>query len=220
MRSGNREIPEVSICNIMKIENLLILTDEQLVLMAREGSETAEEILIEKYKGLVRAKSKAYFIAGAEAEDVVQEGMIGLMKAVRSFDADREASFKTYASTCINNQILKAIRKAEREKNQPLNDAISLDNHLREKDESLTIGDILKASMFDEPEEKVIYEDTLLRLKSLSRNIFSPLESQVLRAKIAGKNYQEIAEELGKSPKAIDNALQRIRKKIMAFLEM
>lgn len=188
--------------------------------MAREGSETAEEILIEKYKGLVRAKAKAYFIAGAEAEDVVQEGMIGLMKAVRSFDEGREASFKTYAGTCINNQILKAIRKAEREKNQPLNDAISLDNHLGEKDENLTIGDILKASMFDEPEEKVIYEDTLLRLKGLSRNIFSPLESQVLRAKIAGKNYQEIAEELGKSPKTIDNALQRIRKKIMVFLEM
>ena len=204
----------------MPIENLLILTDEQLVLMAREGSETAEEILIEKYKGLVRAKAKAYFIAGAEAEDVVQEGMIGLMKSVRSFDEGREASFKTYAGTCINNQILKAIRKAEREKNQPLNDAISLDNHLGEKDENLTIGDILKASMFDEPEEKVIYEDTLLRLKGLSRNIFSPLEAQVLRAKIAGKNYQEIAEELGKSPKTIDNALQRIRKKIMAFLEM
>ena len=204
----------------MPIENLLILTDEQLVLMAREGSETAEEILIEKYKGLVRAKSKAYFIAGAEAEDVVQEGMIGLMKAVRSFDANREASFKTYAGTCINNQILKAIRKAEREKNQPLNDAISLDNHLGEKDENLTIGDIIKGSMFDEPEEKVIYEDTLERLGNISRQIFSPMEAKVLRAKIAGKNYQEIAEELGKSPKAIDNALQRIRKKIMAFLEM
>ena len=188
--------------------------------MAREGSETAEEILIEKYKGLVRAKAKAYFIAGAEAEDVVQEGMIGLMKAVRSFDADREASFKTYAGTCINNQILKAIRKAEREKNQPLNDAISLDNRLREKDDDLTIGDIIKGSMFDEPEEKVIYEDTLERLGNISRQIFSPLESKVLRAKIAGKNYQEIAEELGKSPKTIDNALQRIRKKIMAFLEM
>ena len=204
----------------MPIENLLILTDEQLVLIAREGSETAEEILIEKYKGLVRAKAKAYFIAGAEAEDVVQEGMIGLMKAVRSFDADREASFKTYAGTCINNQILKAIRKAEREKNQPLNDAISLDNRLREKDDDLTIGDIIKGSMFDEPEEKVIYEDTLERLGNISRQIFSPLESKVLRAKIAGKNYQEIAEELGKSPKTIDNALQRIRKKIMAFLEM
>ena len=204
----------------MPIENLLILTDEQLVLMAREGSETAEEILIEKYKGLVRAKAKAYFIAGAEAEDVVQEGMIGLMKAVRSFDANREASFKTYAGTCINNQILKAIRKAEREKNQPLNDAISLDNHLGEKDENLTIGDIIKGSMFDEPEEKVIYEDTLERLGNISRQIFSPFESKVLKAKIAGKTYQEIAEELGKSPKTIDNALQRIRKKIMAFLEM
>ena len=204
----------------MNIENLLILTDEQLVLMAREGSETAEEILIEKYKGLVRARAKAYFIAGAEAEDVVQEGMIGLMKAIRNFDSEREAGFKTYAGTCISNQILKAIRKAEREKNQPLNDAISLDNHLGEKDESLTIGDILKASMFDEPEEKVIYEETLERLGNLSRQIFSPLESQVLRLKIAGKNYQEIAEELGKSPKTIDNALQRIRKKIMAFLEM
>ena len=204
----------------MTIENLLILTDEQLVLMAKEGSETAEEILIEKYKGLVRARSKAYFIAGGDAEDVVQEGMIGLMKAIRSFDSEREASFKTYAGTCISNQIIKAIRKAEREKNQPLNDAISIDKYLGEKDEDLTIGDILKASMFDEPEEKVIYEDTLLRLSSLSRQIFSPLESQVLRAKIAGKNYQEIAEELGKSPKTIDNALQRIRKKIMTFLEM
>ena len=204
----------------MAIENLLILTDEQLVLMAREGSETAEEILIEKYKGLVRARAKAYFIAGAEAEDVVQEGMIGLMKAIRSFDPDREAGFRTYAGTCISNQIIKAIRKAEREKNQPLNDAISLSNHLGEGEESLTVGEILKASMFDEPEEQVIYEETLDRLGRLSRQIFSPLESQVLRAKIAGKNYQEIAEELGKSPKTIDNALQRIRKKIMAFLEI
>ena len=204
----------------MAIENLLILTDEQLVLIAREGSETAEEILIEKYKGLVRARAKAYFIAGAEAEDVVQEGMIGLMKAIRSFDPDREAGFRTYAGTCISNQIIKAIRKAEREKNQPLNDAISLSNHLGEGEESLTVGDILKASMFDEPEEQVIYEETLDRLGRLSRQIFSPLESQVLRKKIAGKNYQEIAEELGKSPKTIDNALQRIRKKIMTFLEM
>lgn len=204
----------------MTIENLLILTDEQLVLMAQEGSETAEEILIEKYKGLVRARSKAYFIVGGDSEDVIQEGMIGLMRAVRSFDPEREASFKTYAGICVSNQIIKAIRRAEREKNQPLNDAISLDNHLGEKDENLTIGDILKASMFDEPEEKVIYEDTLERLGQISKNIFSPLESEVLKAKISGKTYQEIARDLGKSPKAIDNALQRIRKKIMTFLEM
>jgi len=205
----------------MTIENLLILTDEQLVKMSREGSETAEEILIDKYKGLVRAKAKAYFMIGAEAEDVVQEGMIGLVKAIRSFDEEREASFKTYAGTCINNQIIKAIQKADREKNHPLNEAISLDNKVAgDGDEALTIGDILRASMLDEPEEMVIYEDSLERLGELSRKTLSPLETQVLRGKIQGKTYQEIAEELGKSPKTIDNATQRIRKKIIDFLDM
>ncbi len=204
----------------MSIENLLILTDEQLVLMAKEGSETAEEILIEKYKGLVRMKAKAYFMVGAEPEDVVQEGMIGLVKAIRNFDSEREAGFKTFASTCINNQIIKAIRKAEREKNQPLNDAISLNDQVGDKQEGLTVGDILRASMSDEPEEMLIYEDSLNRLGELSKETFSPLETQVLRGKLQGKSYQEIASELGKSPKTIDNALQRIRKKIMDFLEM
>ncbi len=204
----------------MSIENLLILTDEQLVLMAKEGSETAEEILIEKYKGLVRMKAKAYFMVGAEPEDVVQEGMIGLVKAIRNFDSEREAGFKTFASTCINNQIIKAIRKAEREKNQPLNDAISLNDQVGDKKEGLTVGDILRASMSDEPEEMLIYEDSLNRLGELSKETFSPLETQVLRGKLQGKSYQEIASELGKSPKTIDNALQRIRKKIMDFLEM
>ena len=204
----------------MTIENLLILTDEQLVLMAREGSETAEEILIEKYKGLVRMKAKAYFIVGAETEDVVQEGMIGLIKAIRKFDPEREAGFKTFASTCINNQIIKAIRKAEREKNQPLNDAISLNDQVGGKEEGLTVGDILRASLSDEPEEMLIYEESLTQLGELSKKTFSPLETQVLRGKIQGKSYQEIAAELGKSPKTIDNALQRIRKKITDFLEM
>ena len=204
----------------MSIENLLILTDEQLAVIAQEGSETAEEILIEKYKGLVRMKAKAYFMVGAEPEDVVQEGMIGLVKAIRNFDAGRDAGFKTFASTCINNQIIKAIRKAEREKNQPLNDAISLYNQVGEGEEGLTIGDILRASMSDEPEEVLIYEESLSRLRELSQKTFSPLETQVLRGKVQGKTYQEIAQELGKSPKTIDNALQRIRKKIMDFLEM
>ena len=204
----------------MSIENLLILTDEQLAIMAREGSETAEEILIEKYKGLVRMKARAYFMVGAEPEDVVQEGMIGLVKAIRNFDAGRDASFKTFASTCINNQIIKAIRKAERVKNQPLNDAISLNDQVGDGEEGLTIGDILRASMSDEPEEKLIYEESLSMLGDLSQKTFSPLETQVLRGKIQGKTYQEIAQELGKSPKTIDNALQRIRKKIIDFLEM
>ncbi|MBQ5441067.1 MAG: sigma-70 family RNA polymerase sigma factor [Firmicutes bacterium] len=204
----------------MSIENLLILTDEQLVLMAREGSDTAEEILIEKYKGLVRMKAKAYFIAGAEPEDVVQEGMIGLVKAIRSFDSSRETSFKTYANTCINNQILKAIRKAEQEKNSPLNDALSLDNKLSGAKNDLTLGEIIRASIVDEPEETVIYEDTLSRLRNFERETLSPLELQVFKEKLKGKDYNEIAKTLGKSPKTIDNAIQRIRRKIMDFLEI
>lgn len=202
----------------MSIENLLILTDEQLVRMAREGSETAEELLIEKYKGLVRAKSKAYFIVGAESEDVVQEGMIGLVKAIRSFDEKREASFKTYAGTCINNQIIKAIKKADREKNYPLNDALSF-NNIVGKDESMTLGDVIRGSIINEPEEAVIFEESVKRLIELSARTFSDLETQVLRGKIRGLSYQEIAEELGKSPKTIDNAIQRIRKKITNLLD-
>lgn len=108
------------------MNNLHILTDEQLVKMAQEGSETAEELLIEKYKSLAKSKAKAYYIAGADNEDVVQEGMIGIFKAIRSYDANKEAAFKTYADTCINNQILSAIKKANRRKHQPLNESVPL----------------------------------------------------------------------------------------------
>ena len=108
------------------MNNLHILTDEQLVKMAQEGSETAEELLIEKYKSLAKSKAKAYYITGADNEDVVQEGMIGIFKAIRSYDANKEAAFKTYADTCINNQILSAIKKANRRKHQPLNESIPL----------------------------------------------------------------------------------------------
>ena len=204
----------------MAIENLLILTDEQLAAMAREGSETAEEILIDKYKGLAKLKAKAYFIAGGDQEDVVQEGMIGLMKAVRNFDPEREVSFKTFASTCINNQIIKAIRNADREKNHPLNEAVSLSDTVESSDESLTIGDIVRASMFDEPEQKLIYREMQERIESNINANFSDLEKKVLRGKLAGKNYIEIARELGKSPKTIDNAIQRVRRKVTKLLEM
>ena len=203
----------------MAIENLLILTDEQLAAMAREGSETAEEILIDKYKGLVKLKAKAYFIAGGDLEDVVQEGLIGLMKAVRSFDPEREASFKTYASTCISNQIIKAIRNADRGKNHPLNDAVSLNDTVESTDETLTIGDIVKASIFDEPEEKLLYQEMMDRIMKSINASFSDLEREVFRRKLEGQNYIEIAGELGKSPKTIDNAIQRVRRKITGILD-
>ena len=203
----------------MAIENLLILTDEQLAAMAREGSETAEELLIDKYKGLVKVKARAYFIAGGDQEDVVQEGMIGLMKAVRSFDPEREASFKTYASTCINNQIIKAIRNADRSKNQPLNEAVSLNDTVGNPESELTIEDIVRASIFDEPEQILLYEEMIERItKGIDAN-FSKLEREVLVRKLDGKSYIQIAKELGKSPKTIDNAIQRVRRKIENMLD-
>lgn len=204
----------------MTIENLLILTDEQLAAMAKEGSETAEEILIDKYKGLAKLKAKAYFIAGGDQEDVVQEGMIGLMKAVRNFDPEREASFKTFASTCITNQIIKAIRNADREKNHPLNEAVSLSDTVESADENLTIGDIVRASMFDEPEQKLIYQEMVDRIVAAINANFSQLERDVFRKKLEGKNYIDIARELGKSPKTVDNAIQRVRHKVTGILDM
>jgi len=204
----------------LAIENLLILTDEQLAAMAKEGSETAEEILIDKYKGLAKIKAKAYFIAGGDQEDVVQEGMIGLMKAVRNFDPEREASFKTFASTCITNQIIKAIRNADREKNHPLNEAVSLSDTVESADENLTIGDIVRASMFDEPEQKLIYQEMVDRIVAAINANFSQLERDVFRKKLEGKNYIDIARELGKSPKTVDNAIQRVRHKVTSILDM
>lgn len=200
------------------MENLLILTDEQLITMAQEGSETAEEILIEKYKSFAIANAQPYFIAGADNDDLVQEGMIGLFKAIRSFDMTKDAKFKTFAGTCINNQILNAIKKANSRRNQVLNESVSMSNSA-EQDESLTLGDILVAPSDDEPEKSVVLSEMLEHLNKDSEGVFSPLERQVLILKMQGHSYQEIAKLLGKTPKSIDNALTRIKEKVTKILE-
>ena len=178
-----------------------ILTDEQLVKMAQEGSETAEEILIEKYKSLAKGKAKIYFIVGAEAEDVVQEGMIGLFKAIRNYDPEREASFKTYADTCINSQIITAIKNANRKKHQPLNE-----NLLRDSEEN-------------NPEVLTLIKEVVDCLKAQDSGIFSEFEWKVWSEKLKGRPYTEIASLLNKSPKSIDNALQRIKKKVLLYMQ-
>lgn len=203
----------------MEMNRLHILTDEQLVKMSQEGSETAEEILIEKYKGLVKNKAKLYYIVGAENEDVVQEGMIGIFKAIRSYDETKEASFKTYADTCINSQIITAIKKANRMKHQPLNQSVSLSKEMSEGDFEITMGDILQGSMDNDPEALTLLKEVVGCLKEYNTDLFSDLERKVWMEKLKGKGYVEIAQSLGKSPKSIDNALQRIKKKIVAYLE-
>ena len=207
----------------MGISELHILTDEQLLRMSQEGSETAEELLIEKYKNLVKLCSKNYFIHGADHDDVVQEGMIGLYKAIRGYDASREASFKTFAERCINNQILSAIKKADRLKHQPLNDSISISQGIvRETEDGggdAVLGDVLQDTRGKEPEAQMLLQEIIRFLKDHDEDTFSKLEQQVLDEKLKGKGYQEIAEALGRSPKSIDNTLQRIRKKVLAYLE-
>ena len=203
----------------MKMTHLHILTDEQLVKMSQEGSETAEEILIEKYKSLVKNKAKAYYIAGADNEDVVQEGMIGLFKAIRSYDANKEAAFKTYADTCINSQIITAIKKANRRKHQPLNESISLYSEVSEGDWETTMQDVLEGSGENDPEAMTLAREIAESLREAGSEIFSEFEWKVWSEKLKGHDYQEIAQTLQKSPKSIDNALQRIKKKILAYLE-
>ena len=196
-----------------------ILTDEQLVRMAQEGSETAEEILIEKYKGLVKNKAKTYYITGADSEDVVQEGMIGLFKAIRSFDVSKQAAFKTFADTCVNSQIISAIKKANRKRHKPLNESVSLNKEVDDGSQDISVGDILQASMDNDPEALLLLQEVVDYLKTYDSGLFSKFEREVWIEKLKGKNYMEIAEHLGRSPKSVDNALQRIKKKIVAYLE-
>lgn len=203
----------------MEISQLHILTDEQLVQMAQEGSETASEILIEKYKNLVKSKSKLYYIVGADSEDVTQEGMIGLFKAIRSYDQKKVASFKTYAEMCVNHQIISAIKKANRLKHQPLNQFVSFSKEVEEGDKNATLGDILQASHANEPEERMLLKEVVQFLKAYDSGLFSDFEWKVWTEKLKGKSYLEISQSLNKPPKSIDNALQRIKKKLLAYLE-
>lgn len=203
----------------MQIDDLHILTDEQLVRMSQEGSETAEELLIEKYRSLAKGKAKIYYIAGADKEDVVQEGMIGLFKAIRSYDSERDATFRTYADLCINNQIITAIKRANRRKHQPLNESLSLSKTVIQDDGEMTMGDILRDTDRNNPEQLMLMREIIDCLNAQDGGIFSNFEQKVWNEKLKGHSYTEISKTLKKSPKSIDNALQRIRKKVISFME-
>ena len=202
----------------MQKNNYNILTDEEMVKMAQEGSVTAEEYLIKKYKDLVKKKSSTYFIVGGDKEDVIQEGMIGIFKAIRGFDEEKEASFKTFAEICINRQIISAIRNSNLQKHQILNESISLSSDNDPEGEQKTLEERLPSNKSDDPETLMLMKEIGQYLKEESHKIFSALEQKVWDRMLQGKTYQEIAVELEKTPKAIDNAMQRIKKKIYAYL--
>ncbi len=195
-----------------------IYSDNELVAMAQTGDLDAEETLMRKYKETVRIKAKMYYMAGADEDDVVQEGMIGLLKAIRQYDPDKEASFGTFASLCITRQIISAIRSADRDKHKALNTSVSLSDPLKSENEDIRLEDTLRTNMADDPETLLVIKDVVYYILHNGDNIFSDFEMEVLNEVIKGGDYDKIAQKLGKNPKSIDNAMQRTKKKIIAYL--
>ena len=198
-------------------KNYKLMTDEVLAGLAQAGDREAEDILIRRYVEMIRGKAHLYFIVGADSEDVIQEGMIGLFKAIHDYSGNREATFKTFAELCINRQILTAVKTASRLKHQPLNDSVSLSTPVDETGGG-TLEESLGGDMASNP-EAVFMENTLSSLLTDENStLFSSMERRVLKEYLAGKKYPEIAKLLGKSYKTIDNAMQRIRKKINEYV--
>ena len=198
-------------------KNYRLMTDEVLAGLAQAGDREAEDILIRRYVEMIRGKAHLYFIVGADSEDVIQEGMIGLFKAIHDYSGNREATFKTFAELCINRQILTAVKTASRRKHQPLNDSVSLSTPVDETGGG-TLEESLGGDMASNP-EAVFMENTLSSLLTDENStLFSSMERKVLKEYLEGKKYPEIAQSLGKSYKAVDNAMQRIRKKINEYV--
>jgi RNA polymerase sporulation-specific sigma factor len=193
------------------------LEDLQLVTRARYGDDRALDELIRRYTGFVRLKASSYFLAGGESEDLIQEGLIGLYKAVRDFRADKETSFRSFAELCVTRQIITAIKTATRFKHSPLNTYVSFSNTPagQEPDSDCTLGDALPGPMVDEPSICVISTEELQSLVFTLGTGLSQLESDALRLYLEGLSYEEMAVELGCDTKTIDNALQRVKRKVL-----
>ncbi|MEX0974746.1 MAG: RNA polymerase sporulation sigma factor SigH [Bacillota bacterium] len=196
-----------------------ILQDEEVVDIARAGSVLAQEYLINKYKSFVRAKARSYFLIGADREDIIQEGMIGLYKAIRDFRSDKLASFKAFAELCITRQIITAIKTATRQKHIPLNSYVSLNRPIYDEDSDRTLLDIMPGTQVLDPEELLINTEEVGSMEDKITEILSDLEWQVLNSYLDGKSYLEIADDLQRHVKSIDNALQRVKRKLERYLD-
>lgn len=196
-----------------------MLSDEEVVEMVRTGDILAEEHLINKYRNFVRAKARSYFLIGADREDIIQEGMIGLFKAIRDFRYDKLSSFRAFAELCITRQIITAIKTATRQKHIPLNSYISLNKPIYDEDSDRTLLDVISGSKITDPEELIISREEFDDIEEKMGEILSSLEWKVLMSYLEGKSYQEIAVDLNRHVKSIDNALQRVKRKLERYLE-
>ena len=193
------------------------IDDDALVALAREGDDKAIETLLQRYRHYARAKARSYFLAGADKEDIVQEGMIGLFKAIRDFQPEKNTAFRAFAELCITRQIITAIKTATRQKHIPLNSYVSL-NKPASHDDERPLEEALVHRALD-PAEMVISAEEISSIKASMGRVLSSLETEVLQLYMDGKSYQQIADMLGRHVKSIDNALQRIKRKLDSYLD-
>ena len=210
---------------LLKSEKLQVVqhfdefSDEELVEQVHLGNTNALDYLITKYLLFVKVKARSYFLIGADKEDIIQEGMIGLYKAIRDFKGDKLASFRAFAELCITRQIITAIKTATRQKHIPLNSYVSLDKPIYDEDSERTLMDVIKSPLSDNPEHLMINREEYSRLEGQMSEVLSELEQQVLVLYLEGRSYNEISSLLDRSTKSIDNALQRIKRKLERHLE-
>jgi len=202
-------------------ESIRDAADEELVEQARAGDEVALEHLLHRYKNFTRAKARSYFLVGADKEDIVQEGMIGLYKSIRDFQAERQTSFRAFAELCITRQIITAIKSATRQKHIPLNSYVSLNRPVSNEDgdQDRVLVDVLSTHTAADPVELVISAEEVKSMQTSFAEILSDLEAHVLHLYLEGKSYQDIATSLKRHVKSIDNALQRIKRKVEGHMD-
>ncbi|KGF47676.1 RNA polymerase factor sigma-70 [Veillonella montpellierensis DNF00314] len=196
------------------------MTDETLIKLAQtKDDDSAIDFIVNKYKNFVRAKARSYFLMGADYEDIIQEGMIGLYKAIRDFKPEKQASFHGFAEICIVRQMITAVKAATRQKHMPLNSYVSLNKPIYTEESERTLMDMLSERAITDPEELLISQEQFKDTELMMGKMLSNLEWEVLLAYLDGKPYQTIAEETGRSIKSIDNALQRVKRKLDKYLE-
>ena len=205
---------------IQVIQQFEQLTDEAIVGQVHQGNSDALDFLISKYRLFVKAKARSYFLIGADKEDIIQEGMIGLYKAIRDFKEDKLASFRAFAELCITRQIITAIKTATRQKHIPLNSYISLDKPIYDEESERTLMDVITSPISEDPEHLIINREDYSHLEKKMAEVLSELEQQVLIRYLEGQSYNEISEELNRHVKSIDNALQRVKRKLERHIEL
>lgn len=202
------------------IQEMERLSDEQVVELVHNGNSLALDYLIKKYRNFVRAKARTYFLIGADREDIVQEGMIGLYKSIRDYKEDKLSSFKAFAELCVTRQIITAIKTATRQKHIPLNSYVSLDKPIYDEESDRTLLDVIAGTKTTDPEQLIINRERFGDMEYKMAELLSDLERKVLNLYLDGQSYQEISEQLDRHVKSIDNALQRVKRKLERYLEL